>query len=98
MLDFGRFLHNIKATDEHLTTGAVDNIFISSNNLYPQGQNSLHDNISHDLNQDRALVRYQFLEAVVRCARAKFWHPGTPPEERSLASATRKMVQHIEAH
>lgn len=98
MFDFGRFMHNIKAIDENLSTGSVDNNFIAANNLYPKGQNSLHDNINPELNPDRALARYQFLEAVVRCARAKFWHAGTPPEGRSLASATKKMIALIESH
>ena len=67
MIDFGRFIQQMKLLDETLDLNSLDRIFIAANtrdtSLEQTGTKQ-----SKDLNPENLLVRHKFVEALVRCA------------------------------
>ena len=67
MIDFGRFIQQMKMIDENLDLNSLDRIFIAANTR-DQSVEAGATKQNKDLNPDSLLIRHKFVEALVRCA------------------------------
>ena len=77
---FGKFCQMAKITDGVMTTGVIDTYFVAAN----------YEEEDLEGNDDNALVRYEFLEMLVRISKGKFIDFGAMNSE---ADALKRLLE-----
>eukprot|EP00935_MAST-01C_sp_MAST-1C-sp1_P000140 g140.t1 len=88
-----------------MSRSALDTIFLACNLEVPNGKgvddrrSSIDYDADNKQNDDRSLMRFEFVEALMRIALAKFIPEGTPPEEINASEVIDLLLQrHIVRH
>jgi len=87
-LDFVAWVNSIKLVDEKCSMNTIERTFIAANVEL--------EKIEGNANNSDRLMRFQFLEVIVRLAKAKFIETGV---EKSFSSATARLIrEHIKKY
>lgn len=95
MFDFASFFQQAELLDKNLDMHAVDRTFIAANVTLTE-QVEQGDEVFKDFNPDNLMVRYEFIEGLVRAAQIKYYLPrNIPRSEKKLSIALTKLVDNI---
>ena len=87
-LDYVNWVISMKVLDDKCTQNTIDRTFIAANVEL--------EKIEGNANNSDSLMRYQFLEVLVRLAKAKFIETGV---EKSFSSATARLIrEHVKKY
>jgi len=97
MIDFAQFFQAAGLIDANLEINTINRIFIAANVTVSEAEISKEQQFK-DFNPDNLMVRYEFVEALVRAAQVKYQMPkNIPKAEKKLHVALQKMLDFLAA-